>query len=284
MSVHRLVVWNILEGMLKARHPADGRRHPDPPRREAGRALIARLEPDLLVLNEALHCEPVYGQHEDYAALFGLPHQFARLYDGSWGNAILSRWPILETRERLITRRGPQQDRNLLAARIALPAGPVWIVTYHPHPQRRPHNRALDFDGFLPELEGEMVLAGDLNAISPEDGVDAAALAEAFAGFQRPDVAQASVTRILESGTALFRDTFPRHRLRDAVPPHARGHTIPTPMLSTDLSSAMRIDHILATPGIRIHSAGPIRAPEADIASDHYPVEACFSLAGASGP
>src|ERR1051325_5289616 len=54
-----------------------------------------RPEPvsDIYVLNEALYCLPHGEQVTDYGALFGFPHQAGALYDGEWGNVVLSRSP-----------------------------------------------------------------------------------------------------------------------------------------------------------------------------------------------
>jgi endonuclease/exonuclease/phosphatase family metal-dependent hydrolase len=49
-------------------------------------------------------------------------------------------------------------------------------------------------------------------------------------------------------------------------------------MLSTDISSAMRIDYVMVNGGIGIDKGWVIRDPEADIASDHYPIAVDFRL------
>ena len=215
--LRRLMAWNILEGMFRPRADGADRRVPDESRRRAAVALVARLKPDILVLNEALYCEEASGQREDYAALFGFPHAASRLYDGSWGNAILSRHPIADTVSTTIHRAGANQDRGLLAVRLGLPEGEAWVATYHPHPQRRPRKRLEDYAGFLPLLPGPLLLAGDMNAVSPEDAPDAAALARGFERFRAPDVARREVERFVEAGRVLFRDVAPRFGLRDAL-------------------------------------------------------------------
>jgi endonuclease/exonuclease/phosphatase family metal-dependent hydrolase len=153
--LRRLVAWNILEGMFLP--PSDGeteRRAPDESRRRAALTLIDRLKPDILVLNEALYCEEAFGQVEKYADLFGFPHAASRLYDGSWGNAILSRFPVADVVALTIHRAGASQDRGMLAVRLKFPEGEAWVATYHPHPQRRPKKRLEDYAEFLPLLPG----------------------------------------------------------------------------------------------------------------------------------
>ena len=282
MTTRRLMSWNILEGFFVPHARENEPRVTDETRLTAGTILIQRTNPDILVLNEALHCEPAFGQHRDYGALFGFPHLGAKLYDGSWGNVILSRFPIRDIRNLTIHRSGSRQNRGMLAVLVALPEGDLWVATYHPHPHRRPWKRAEDFEEFLISLSGPLLLCGDLNAISPEDGIDGENLTRAFEAFQKPDDARRSVERFLEAGRLAFTETFPKLGLRDAVPETSRGYTIPTPMLNSSLDSAMRIDHILASSGINIVAAGPVRSGEADVASDHYPVFADFSLVSGS--
>src|SRR3954468_13975361 len=210
-ALRRLLSWNILEGMLLAQ-TGDGSGHPKPDagRRRSAVTLIARLKPDILVLNEALYCEEAFGQVEKYADLFGFPHATSRLYDGSWGNAILSRPPAADVVALTIHRAGVTQDRGMLAVRLKFPEGEAWIATYHPHPQRRPKKRLEDYAEFLPLLPGPLLFVGDMNAISPEDEPDPAVLTNGFERFRARDVAKREVERFLEAGRVLFEEVMPR--------------------------------------------------------------------------
>src|SRR5689334_4718275 len=134
--LRRLVSWNVLEGMFLPRNGGEAEhRTPDESRRRAAVTLIDRLKPDILVLNEALYCEEAFGQVEKYADLFGFPRATNRLYDSSWGNAILSRFPAADAVALTVHRSGATQDRGMLAVRLKFPEGEAWIATYHPHPQ-----------------------------------------------------------------------------------------------------------------------------------------------------
>jgi endonuclease/exonuclease/phosphatase family metal-dependent hydrolase len=168
----------------------------------------------------------------------------------------------------------------MLAVRLKLPEGETWVATYHPHPQRRPKKRFGDYAGFLPLLAGPLLLVGDMNAISPEDEPDKKMLTQGFERFRAADVARREVERFMEAGHVLFEKVMPHFGLHDAMPPAERRYTIPTAMLSTDISGAMRIDHILVNGGIAVEKAWVVRDAEADVASDHYPVAADFRLAG----
>src|SRR4051794_23541023 len=151
----RIVSFNILEGFRPVTPEATERRHIDRERADAALALIGELAPDLLVLNEALFCRQHAGRMVDYGELFGFPYQAAALYDGAWGNAILSRYPIAKSEEMRI------YNRSGLAALVNGPVngsgdGRFTVASYHPHPHRYPDNKALDFARMIGGITGPL--------------------------------------------------------------------------------------------------------------------------------
>ena len=83
MASLRLMTWNILEGFHSPR--SDNPVEPptwDVSRLQAAQKLIRKINPDILVLNEALWCRPVGGHHVNYAQVLGFEHQHADIYDG----------------------------------------------------------------------------------------------------------------------------------------------------------------------------------------------------------
>jgi len=168
----RLVSFNILEGLKPIDPLAKERRLIDRNRSAAAMSLIADLKPDIMVVNEALYCRLYAGRKVDYAELFGFPHHVAALYDGAWGNAILSRFPIAQSKEMRIYNRGG------LSALIETPMGNVTIASYHPHPKRYPENKAQDFAKLLSGADGPLIVCGDFNCISPQDDIDRDCLIE----------------------------------------------------------------------------------------------------------
>lgn len=94
-----------LEGLRPIAPIAGGRRQLDRARTEAARQ-VNELNPDIPVLNEALYSRQYRGYIVDYARLFGFPYQSAALYDDAWGNAVLSRCPILRSHEMRTKERG----------------------------------------------------------------------------------------------------------------------------------------------------------------------------------
>ena len=256
----RLLSWNLLEGACKP-----GTDEEDPHRTALAQGLIRELNPDVLVLNEALWCEHHDGHRRDYAALFGFEHASGGLYDAHWGNVILSRFPIARTESFRIYNRGG------LVATIQTPDGEVQAATYHPHPSRYPRHKVQDFQHLLgmmdPLLPG--FVAGDFNAISPQDEPDVEQLAKAFERFShRP---RQDCLRFIEGGEALF-PVLLEQGWRDAVPLKNQRHTMPTALIGGDLNSAMRIDHCWVNRQVTITEGGPLHDPRVDGASDHYPL------------
>jgi endonuclease/exonuclease/phosphatase family metal-dependent hydrolase len=265
----RLVSFNILEGLRPLARSSSERRLIDRERKEAARAVVAELDPHILVLNEALFCRQFAGNAIDYGDIFQFPYQAAALYDDAWGNAVLSRFPITKTEEMRIYNRGG------LLATIETTDGPVTVASYHPHPQRLPENKALDFGRLVAGLTGPIIICGDFNCISPGDHIDRAQLVEAFRNFSTS--AEVAVERYIDSGKRVF-DTLGKLGFKDAVPPAGRRYSMPTDLINLDKSSAMRIDHVLANDGIEVTGGEVVQTAASNCASDHHPVMLEFRL------
>ncbi len=265
----RLVSYNILEGLQPMAPVAMERRAIDRDRAAKIRRVITDLDPDFLVLNEALFCRQYAGKAIDYGDLFGFPHQSASLYDDAWGNAILSHHPIIKSREMRIYNRGG------VIAEIDSSAGRLTIASYHPHPRRYPENKAQDFENLVADVMGPLIVCGDLNCISPEDHYDRNGLIAAFRAFS--STPEASVDLFIESGKLVF-GALNKLGLRDAIPRNGRRYSMPTDLINTDKSSAIRIDHVLANDGIQIVGGEVFHSRDTNQASDHHPVILDFRI------
>ena len=260
MADTRIMVWNILEGLHRPAREALFTVDAD--RLARAQRVVSRWKPDILVLNEALWCQPHGGYHMDFAVLFGFGHSACALYDKHWGNAILSRTPLEPMEVFSIHNRGGLTVRT---------ASGLTVCTYHPHPSRRPHMRAGDYRAMLAGLSGPLVLCGDFNALDPADGDDRAALEESFRRFS--SAPERDVARFFEGGEAIF-GAMDEFGLRDALPASGRRHTIPTDLLSLDKASAMRLDHIRINRDVCAAGGEVIEDADAELASDHRPVVA----------
>ena len=262
----RLIQFNVLEGLYQP-----GGDILDLPRVAAARELVRALDPDVVVVNEALYVEPGRERYTDYADLFGLAHQVGHQYDLAWGNAIVSRFPIGEVSWHAFYR------RSSLVATIASPDGNFRIATYHPHPGRRGHLRAQDFETTIAAVGSDLpaLISGDFNAVMPWDNPCRENLEEGFRRFTLPENVQGDVDRFIDSGIQIA-DVMERHGYRDLV--SDRSHTIPTDFLSLDKGSAMRIDHVMGNGGIKQAIGSVVRHAQAEWASDHRPVVVDFSM------
>ena len=221
------------------------------------------------MLNEALFCRQFADKAIDYGDVFQFPHQAAALYDDAWGNAILSRFAITKAEEMRIYNRGG------LLAKVETTDGPVTVASYHPHPQRQPENKALDFGRLVVGLTGPVIICGDFNCISPEDPIDRPRLVEAFRNFSTS--AEVAVERYIDSGKQVF-DTLGRLGFKDAIPPAGRRYSMPTDLINRDKSSAMRIDHVLANDDVDVIGGEVVQTAASNCASDHHPVMLEFRI------
>jgi endonuclease/exonuclease/phosphatase family metal-dependent hydrolase len=265
----RLVSFNILEGFRPLAASSAERRLMDRDRAEAARTVVAELSPDILVLNEALFCRQHAGREVDYAALFGFRCAAVALYEEEWGNAILSRFPIVASSEMRIYNRGG------LLATIETPDGALQVASYHPHPRRQPQNKALDFARLVEGFTGPALVCGDFNCINPEDEVDRGRLIAAFRSFSAEP--ERDVDQFIESGKQVF-TMLGRLGFQDAVPQSGRRYSIPTDFINRDKSSGMRIDHILCNAAVNVVGGEVVQRFWTERASDHHPVMVDFRL------
>lgn len=263
----RFMSWNLLEGGNEA-----GATIPTASARLAhAKQLVSNLNPDFLILNEALWCNPHEHSHFDYAEYFQFPHQHGHLYDQHWGNVLLSRFPIISVKQYQI------YNRSGFLAIVDTPDGKIQVGTYHPHPSRYAHHKALDYHSLLnctnPHLP--TLVGGDFNAISPEDKPDPQALAKSFERFSKNPIYDSK--RFIDGGNHVF-EMVERLGFRDAIPPLNRKPTMPTRLITDTTDSAMRIDHILCNTHVWIQNGWVEKTELADLSSDHYPVLVDFSF------
>lgn len=138
--------------------------------------VIKSVEPDLVALQEV-------DQRVIRTRLIDEPAELARLtkmhvafganlalQGGHYGNAVLSRWPIVRQKNHLVPAHGAEQ-RGVLEVEVELPGGRPPLVLLGTHFDFRPDDRArLDSVAVIDKLlaatpDRPALLAGDLNAL-----------------------------------------------------------------------------------------------------------------------
>lgn len=205
----RIVVWNIHHG-----EGLDGR--VDVPRLAAE---LRRLEPDFVLLQEVdVGCRRSGGVDTPavLAEQLSMHAAFAQnipFQGGSYGNAILSRWPIESQQNRHYRMLREGEQRGLLTARVESPAGRLAVgcthVDYRPDDAERLANAAEVLE--VVRAEGLLVVGGDFNDLpdsrvhrklcgslvdcwieaASEAGAEVAEVAEGAEGFSYPAAAPA---------------------------------------------------------------------------------------------
>jgi endonuclease/exonuclease/phosphatase family metal-dependent hydrolase len=132
--------------------------------------VIAAENPDVIVLNEVNRARATNGFVDTLALVsqrLGMRFVFGANYrDGQYGNALLSRYPILEWDNTHYTR-DSTEVRGLLRAVVQVPGGPLtFYATHLDHLSGPEHARAEQVGEALALWAGEprAVLLGDLNA------------------------------------------------------------------------------------------------------------------------
>ncbi|HZU84042.1 MAG TPA: endonuclease/exonuclease/phosphatase family protein [Polyangiaceae bacterium] len=148
------------------------------------RAGVGALAPDILGLQEVLRLAPGEGDGLDQAAAiaegFGYSVAYGRAHDEPWfGNALLSRWPIAESRVFELPRLGTDERRTMLLCDIDSPYGKIpACVTHLNWKFDEGHVRAAQIVEIVARLESlapdagfPPVLVGDFNAEPDSDEI-----------------------------------------------------------------------------------------------------------------
>lgn len=131
-------------------------------------------KPALEVMAERLGMHFVFGQAHTHPFAFNRPGR-------SFGNALLSRWPILASAAHHLTPNNGHAPRGMLEARILLPDGSRTLTVYVTHLDAESEEvRLTQTQALLSWTNRDRgrahVLMGDFNAYNPADYPDAASL------------------------------------------------------------------------------------------------------------
>lgn len=137
--------------------------------------LLAELDADLVALNEVDRGWLITGSPDllaTYASLTGLEPVFAPATDEVWGNALLTRLPVTESRRTMLPRGRDPLPRSALTVVVELPDGtPLGVVVTHLSNVDRQGDTRLPQAQSVAALVARLrergiptVVAGDLNA------------------------------------------------------------------------------------------------------------------------
>jgi len=208
------------------------------------------------------------GHNHDYKELFDFPHSAFGQYYGYWGNCVLSKYPILETKT------FPLGERTALRSVISVDNKPVTIDTIHYQLSFTEDEKIKAIKPLLESKKGPYILTGDFNSLSDEDNYDRQKLVTGLKGYLK-DKTDEEVDRMME------RKFIPYLRssgLHDAFEPSKRTYTLPTDLQNKDKSYAMRLDYFFVSPEIKVKDAYVIKNALTEKASDHYPICGTFEI------
>jgi endonuclease/exonuclease/phosphatase family metal-dependent hydrolase len=229
----RVVAYNVRMGF-----GLDGRFDPD-----ALAAVIAAQRPDVVLLSEVDRGWLLNGGHDDLAVLarrLGLPTLFAPAADAVWGDALLTRLPVVSARTVVLPPAGAPTGAQALGAVLRVGTREVGVVSTHLQPPP-------GGGGPVEQARAVAALAGDLGAGG------------------RPVIVGGDLNT--EPGDPAFQ------ALVDAGLADALAAARPLPTSPAD-APAREIDHVLVTPGITPSDAVAPRST----ASDHLPVAVTVAL------
>lgn len=147
-------------------------------------AVINSNKPDFVSLNEvdSMTTRNKYFMAKELAQRTGMYYAFAKAREpyslhwnqpGAYGDAVLSKYPILEIRRFKLYPDPAQgetdkEDRDVCAIRVDIEGNALWIATTHLDHRAVEMSRIYQARNLRPiveSLEGSLVLCGDLNAV-----------------------------------------------------------------------------------------------------------------------
>jgi len=220
--------WNICRGFRNEDRQVD-------PRKVAIAADFVRSEdPDVLVLNEADYLADYHESAFDYRGTFAFDHVHGHQYAAHMGNCILSRHPLIDPRVHVAG------GRSGLACGIGANGGVLNIATFHAHPHTSSAAKADAIVATAHLRPGPCIMAGDFNAISPDDGLTVAGLEFRLRPIAK-DKSVSMATRLLGDGEVIFA-ALRRSGFHDLMLGSERRHTMPSRLPDGDRQTQVRID------------------------------------------
>jgi endonuclease/exonuclease/phosphatase family metal-dependent hydrolase len=266
----KLMQYNIRTGFRNTEKPYDFEGN----RMELVKEVVKKEKPDILVLNEAyFESKNRSGILMDYQKIFNFPFyahgNYKYGFSPFWGNAILSKYPIIEIENK------NKGFIGKLSVKIKIKNSLVNLDATHISPIGSRKDGCLSSKGqeigvkqVLKDKKKNYILAGDFNSLSPLDEYNENEMIESWSKIVKDSRKQIkemlkrdAIKYVLSTGLV---DSY---KLKNKK----FDFTIPTDFLSKDKSTGIRIDYLFCSLDLRIIESGIIKNKLTEQASDHYP-------------
>lgn len=261
----KILSYNILNGFCNDLPPYEL----DKKRMSEALKIISSFNPDILILTEG-YFWPIAKQISSKGfknELNSMFNEYTSYAKNSFRFApiILSKFPIKE-----VDISKSLFQLNLLSSKVKIGKKELSIHAFHPHPNIKEEYKAKFLENNLKDIKTHSIIAGDFNALSPEDNYDKKRLLKGFQKFMGEKAKEkvkdllsfSSIRKILELD---FVDSY-KTKKEDF------DFTMPTDLRSKDKTSSIRIDYIFCSKDLKVADAGIIKNSTTEKASDHYPI------------
>ncbi len=268
----KIMNYNILNGFCNDFPPfkMDSKRMND------AIEVIKEQNPDILILTEAF-----FWPFAKKINMNNLDSTFKELYNDNtslaynsfrWAPVVLSKYPVTGFNTSM-----SKFQMNYMRALIQINDKPFTIDLFHPHPDTTEKQKTEFLNSRLKNKNSRYLLAGDFNALSPEDNHNKQKLIKGYESFMGSK-AQSKVEdmlRKLSIGTVLNHNLIDTYKAKTK---NISDFTIPTNMRSKNKDSAIRIDYIFCSKDMGVIDSGIIKNKLTEKASDHYPITSVLEI------
>jgi len=259
----KVVEYNLLDGFFDRNK--QNILVPNEERKKAAQEIIKKENPDILILTEADHTKNRKFS-QDYKRIFDFPYGFfasKKLPHRDFGIGILSKFPIIKKEKFLFPK------SRWIKTSIQINDKLIYIDAVHPNPHNTPKEKEILFKNLIQKKKNPFIVAGDFNAIHPEDEYNKNKMLENFSKkLKDSQKAKKVVEEIFKAKTIKFllkqglTDTYKEKNDKWDYSYHTklRGNNL------------MRIDYIFCSKEFKILNSGIIKNNLTEEASDHYPI------------
>ena len=260
----KILAFNTLEGFV---YKDKEGKYRVSDRQKIAQKIISKETPDILILTEANFCLKTFGKPtQNYNKIFSYKYGiFGSDFD--WGVGILSKYPMIESHDYTT------KHSRFVRAIINVKGKKIMVDGVHPDPYHSEHQRAQWFKTVIRDRKSNYIIAGDLNAFSPQDKYDKRKLIKGFElSLKQEDKHKAKniVNDILtgEAINVLLKDKLiDTYKIKNKKWDYSY-HT----SLNGSNPDYCRIDYIFCSDDFKILQARIIKNKLTEKASDHYPI------------